>query len=102
MTFQKGHKKTGGRKKGVQNKVTREFQEKLNDLLEQSAPKMAGWLEEIAAESPEKAFDILSKFAEYIHPKLARTEQQFLDGRGEPTDAKFEIGIFDLEDKLNK
>lgn len=75
MAFKKGQSgNPNGRKKGVGNKTTEEFKTKLNDLLEQSAPKMAKWLEEIAAESPEKAFDILSKFAEYVHPKLARTE----------------------------
>lgn len=71
----KGGKREGaGRPKGVPNKATAEFKEKLNDLLEESAPKMAAWLEEIAADDPAKAFDILSKFAEYIHPKLSRSQ----------------------------
>ena len=72
-----GGKRSGaGRPKGVQNKNTEEFKLHLNALLENSAPKMQKWLEDIAEESPEKAFDILSKFAEYIHPKLARTENK--------------------------
>lgn len=64
----------GGRPKGKPNKATTEFKKKLNALLEESAPKMAAWLEQIAQEDPAKAFEILSKFVEYIHPKLARTE----------------------------
>ncbi len=63
-----------GRPKGKPNKATLEFKEKLNDLLEQSAPKMAKWLEVIAKEDPAKAFEILSKFTEYIHPKLSRAD----------------------------
>lgn len=63
-----------GRPKGIPNKATSEFKEHLNRLLEESAPQMQEWLKQIAAESPEKAFDILSKFAEYIHPKLSRSE----------------------------
>lgn len=75
MAFKKGQSgNPSGKKKGTTNKVTSEFKEQLNKLLEESAPRMVGWLDEIAAENPEKAFDILSKFAEYIHPKLSRSE----------------------------
>jgi hypothetical protein len=63
-----------GRPKGIPNKATTQFKERLNDLLEHAAPYMVKWLDDIAADNPEKAFDILSKFAEYVHPKLARTE----------------------------
>lgn len=67
-----GARKGAGRSKGVPNKATAEFKEKLNELLEHAAPNMVRWLDEIAADNPEKAFDILSKFAEYCYPKLAR------------------------------
>ena len=74
--FQKGQSgNPKGREKGSKNKTTTEFKEHLNRLLEESAPSMHKWLKDIAAEDPVKAFDILSKFAEYIHPKLQRTEQ---------------------------
>lgn len=62
-----------GRPKGVQNKATSEFKGALNNLLETAAPHMVEWLAEI--KDPEKRFDILAKFAEYIHPKLGRVEQ---------------------------
>lgn len=61
-----------GRPKGVPNKATTQFKEALNVLFETSAPHMVEWLAEI--KDPEKRFDILSKFAEYLYPKLARSE----------------------------
>lgn len=73
-----------GRPKGVPNRATTEFKQHLNNLMEYAAPKMITWLEQI--EDPEKRFDIISKFAEYIHPKLARMETQSLDKDGAPTD----------------
>jgi hypothetical protein len=82
-----------GRPKGIPNKATQEFKAALNDLLEKSAPQMAKWLDDIAAEDPMKAFQVLKDFAEYIHPKLARTEIQNLDKDGEPADAKTQIDI---------
>ena len=67
-----------GRPKGVPNKTTMQFKAALNNLLEHAAPRMIDWMEEI--DSAEKRFDILSKFAEYIYPKLARTEMVGKDG----------------------
>lgn len=61
-----------GRPAGSPNKATIEFKEALNTLLNEAAPDMVKWLGEI--EDPFKRFDVLSKFAEYIHPKLARSE----------------------------
>jgi hypothetical protein len=61
-----------GRPKGLQNKATTQFKEALNNLLETSAPQMIEWLGEI--KEPEKRFDVITKLAEYIHPKLARSE----------------------------
>jgi hypothetical protein len=61
-----------GRPKGVPNKATIEFKDALKNLLDYSAPKMVEWMEEL--DTPEKRFDVLNKFVEYVHPKLARTE----------------------------
>lgn len=74
MSFQKGRAKTGGKVKGQQNKTTTEFKQALNNLLEYCAPKMAGWLEKVAKEDPNKALDHMGKLAEYCYPKLARSE----------------------------
>ena len=79
-----GNPAPGGRPKGVPNKTTTEFKSALNNLLEHAAPQMVEWLGEI--KDPEKRFDVLSKFAEYIYPKLARSEVQPLDKNGNPTD----------------
>jgi len=67
-----GKRKGAGRKAGVPNKATQEFKAHLNDLMEKAAPDMVAWLNEV--DDPVKRFDILSKFAEYIYPKLQRTE----------------------------
>lgn len=67
-----------GRPKGVPNKATTQFKEALNNLLETAAPNMISWLEQVS--DPKDRFDILSKFAEYLYPKLARTEQTGADG----------------------
>lgn len=44
-------------------------------LLEESAPKLQGWLEEAAKESPIKALVLLKDLAEFYMPKLGRIEQ---------------------------
>lgn len=70
----RGFKTGGGSRAGIPNKTTAVFKEALNNLLEMSAPKMLEWLDRVAMEDPAKALDQVSKLAEYVHPKLARTE----------------------------
>lgn len=66
--------KTGGRQKGTPNKTTKEFRQAIADMMQFTGPKMAGWLDQVAATDPAKAFDLALKAAEYHIPKLARTE----------------------------
>jgi hypothetical protein len=72
--------KTGGRKKGVPNKITQNFRETIANLLDKNAENVELWLEQVATGShgkepaPEKALDLLAKLAEYAAPKLNRTE----------------------------
>lgn len=81
-----------GRPKGSKNKVDGYIREQFEDLLRRNAPKIDGWLQEVAAESAKDALKIVSDYAEFVLPKLARVEQQQLDGNGDPADVK-EINI---------
>lgn len=90
MPFEKG--KSGnpaGRIKGAPTKETARFKEALNELLESQADKMVLWLEEI--DNPKQRFDVIKDLAEYIHPKLARTDIQPLGKDGLPTDLIKEV-----------
>ena len=80
-------RKTGGRRPGSTNKVTREFRETVKALLEGNADNVSRWLSLVAegdgAElrpDPGKALDLMAKLAEYATPKLARTEHTGKDG----------------------
>lgn len=71
--WQKGQSgNPNGRGKGVPTKKTARFKDALNELLESQADEMVKWLAEI--EDPKDRFNVLKDFAEYIHPKLARSE----------------------------
>lgn len=83
----------GGRPKGSKNKATQKFKEALNELMERAAPDMIEWLAEI--ECPYKRFEVLSKFAEFIYPKLARTENSYIGKDGEPADPGVKVEIVD-------
>lgn len=73
--------KTGGRQKGTPNKVTREFRETVQKLLDDNRDNVGRWLTLVAEgdgtengqPDPAKALDLLAKLAEYGAPKLART-----------------------------
>jgi len=93
----RGHKpENSGRKKGVQNKVTREFKTIVQDLIDENADNVRLWLERVAngvpgeyqtnqegqretvrfpiAADPARAVDLIGRLAEYVAPKLTRTE----------------------------
>ena len=67
-------KKYGGRKKGTPNKVTKDIKNAFRQLIESNIDNLSEWLNNIAKENPEKAFDLILKLSEYVTPKLNRTE----------------------------
>jgi hypothetical protein len=69
-----GTPKTGGRQKGVPNKVNKEFRETVRKLLEDNAENVALWLRQVSEKDPDKALDKLVRLAEFAAPKLSRSE----------------------------
>jgi hypothetical protein len=87
--FKKGEKRPyQGRPKGTPNKVTQEFRDTVQRLLDENSDNMSRWLTLVAegdgtdrgTPDPAKALDLLAKLAEYAAPKLARTELTGTDG----------------------
>ena len=70
----------GGRKKGTQNKATLAAREAIAKFVDDNADRLQAWLDEIAADDPEKAFQLFQSVIEYHVPKLARTEMTGKDG----------------------
>lgn len=76
--------KTGGRAKGVPNKVNADFRDAVRRLLEDNSENFSRWLTLVAEgdgtdsptgrPNPAKALDIITGLAEFAAPKLARTE----------------------------
>ncbi len=64
--------KTGGRKKGVQNKATRDVREAIAAFAQDNVERMSAWLNEI--EDPAKRLDLYLRALEYHVPKLSRAE----------------------------
>ncbi|MBK0403884.1 hypothetical protein I5M27_12890 [Adhaeribacter sp. BT258] len=70
--FEKGNP---GKPKGAKNKVTTEIREKFDQLLQSvTAEQMAA---DLLALKPAERLNLIMGLAEYITPKLARTQMQF-------------------------
>lgn len=63
-----------GRPKGSENRVTKDTREAFKTLVEDNTDKFQGWLDKIAETNPAKAFELLTNVAEYVLPKLSRSE----------------------------
>lgn len=76
MAGKGGKRKTSGqgRPKGVPNKATASAREAIGRFVDSNATRMQAWLDEVANESPEKAFNMLRDVIEYHVPKLGRTD----------------------------
>lgn len=66
--------KTGGRAVGTPNKATAQAREAIAAFVEGNAHRLQEWLDRIADENPQKAFELFQSVVEYHIPKLARTE----------------------------
>lgn len=80
MANQGGKRPGAGRPKGTPNRATAEVRQAIASLMQETAPKMAGWLERVAETDPAKAMDLALKAAEYHIPKLSRAEVTGEDG----------------------
>ena len=95
MPFQKGNQLAGSRK-GVPNKTTAEIRNAFQMLVEDNLDNMKVWLSDVAQEDPERALEIMLKMAEYIVPKLSRTEV-----KADITDKSIVINLNRLNAKNN-
>lgn len=74
-----------GKPKGAKNKVATEIREKFKELLEAvTVEQMANDLQQL---KPAERLNILMGLAEYITPKLARTQNN-ITSNGEPFNLK--------------
>jgi hypothetical protein len=91
--FQKGGKPGPGRPKGSVNRSAKELREAYQNLVDNNIDNMTHWLAEIAAESPEKAMDMMLKLSEYVLPKMSRQEITGKDGEDLFTNIRFDFGL---------
>ena len=91
--FQKGGTPGPGRPKGSPNRSAKELREAYQNLVDNNIDNMTHWLAEIAAESPEKAMDMMLKLSEYVMPKMSRQEITGKDGEDLFTNIRFDFGL---------
>jgi hypothetical protein len=53
---------------------------------------MSIWIQQIAADSPEKAFKLMLEMSEFVLPKISRMELTSKDGEDLFKNMKFEFG----------
>lgn len=63
-----------GRPKGVPNKATAQAREAIALFVDENAYRLQEWLDRVAQDDPEKAFNLFQSVIEYHIPKLARTD----------------------------
>jgi hypothetical protein len=79
-------KKFGGRQKGTKNRIDAEIREEFAIFLKYASPKITGLWEQLLEENPKEALNVIKDYAEFVLPKLQRTEQRFVDEDGEDRD----------------
>lgn len=71
MGFEKGRPKSGGRKKGTANAVTKDLRERIRELLESQFEQVAA---DLAGLDPKDRVHAWLKMSEFVLPKLQRSE----------------------------
>lgn len=71
MPFTKGKKKTGGRKHGIKNKRSEQWEQFGTYLTTGQLPKLKKELNKLEG---KEYLDTMSKFIEYFKPKLSRSD----------------------------
>ena len=65
--------KTGGRKKGTPNRITKDLRATLRELADSNADRVAEWLDAVAAKDPAEAFRLYLGLLRYCVPTLSAT-----------------------------
>ena len=92
-----------GRLPGSKNKNTQLIREAYQKLTEDNLLNMSMWIQQIAADNPEKAFKLMLEMSEFVLPKLNRTELTGNNGDDLFKNLKFEFGpsVKDRMDSLD-
>lgn len=69
MPFEKGRKKTGGKKKGTPNKTTAEIREILTGIIQNEIPHVEKALLSLRQDNESAYIDKVQKLMEYVLPK---------------------------------
>jgi hypothetical protein len=99
MAAPKGHKKAGGRQKGVENKITKEAREIFVQTLEGEVPYIKDAFASVRDSDPAKYLELFAKYAQYFVPKKLQVDgSQFaIIPQMTQTDVKQLNGKFDTE-----
>ena len=92
-----------GRLLGSKNKNTQLIREAYQKLTEDNLLNMSMWIQQIAADNPEKAFKLMLEMSEFVLPKLNRTELTVNNGDDLFKSLTFEFGpsVKDRMDSLD-
>ena len=81
MPFEKGDPRINREGRFGPNNSTKMMKEAFAMLVENNLPNMGRWLQQIAADDPAKAMELVIKLSERFVPALARTEMTGADGQ---------------------
>lgn len=88
----KGEPKTGGKAKGYTDEATLASREIFKSAIEDQFPKMIEAFEKAREQSPVKYLELITKFAQYVMPKMIDVTT-----KGEEVKQVFKIGDTEIE-----